>query len=157
MCWVNKNSGIKKFHSTNKKKQLGGSLRPPVAPLGGGLNPNMPAPPNVGVPNPYLEEGGELKKYQEGNEIPLPLKAMHEEQISKDRKKEFTDKKQKELLEKVEAAKRNALKIKKDRDRDSDIEEIVKQRMFKKLASEGNRLIQSTFLEKMRDKETDEE
>ena len=82
---------------------------------------------------------------------------MHEEKISKDRKKEFTYKKQKELLEKVEAAKRNALKIKKDRDRDSDIEEIVKQRMFKKLASEGNRLIQSTFLEKMRDKETDEE
>ena len=62
MGWVNKNSGIKKFHSTNKKKQLGGSLRPPVAPLGGGLNPNMPAPPNVGVPNPYLKEGGELEK-----------------------------------------------------------------------------------------------
>ena len=76
MGWVNKNSGTKKFYGANKKKQLGGSLRPPVAPLGGGLNPNVPSPlgsvptpPDVGIPNPYLEEGGELKKYKKGDTV----------------------------------------------------------------------------------------
>ena len=136
MGWVNKDSGIKKFHSTNKKKQLGGSLRPPVAPLGGGLNPNMPAPPNVGVPNPYLEEGGELKKYQEGNEIPLPLKAMHEEQISTDRKKEFLKQQLNKLL--------------------SNVYKKPTTKKLAKLASKENSL-KGTFLEKMLDKETDEE